>query len=269
VVLLVGLASSCGKRERSPVTSSAAAAELEEQRRAEMAHARGRILQERAAATTDMEVVAAGRYRIGDNSLKDCPERVFETAGFLIDRYEVSNLKYRDFVEATSATLPRNWVEKLEDGMYREGIPPGKENHPVTTISYHDAAAYAAWAGKRLPTAAEWEVAARGPESLKYPWGDEYLAGRANDENAGLGGTSAVDSFSEGKSSFGCLNLSGNVEEWTMTEFSRTTQRDERIIKGGAYLDSSFAILPAMWKPIRAAVDGHDSIGFRCLKDLE
>lgn len=257
----------CGRRPTN--TAPTVNEELEAERRAQAKRAKYRAIQAKAASTERMVLIPPGRYRVGESAMKDCPERVLETPGFYLDIYEVTNREYFDFAEATDHPYPHTWVQELEDGTFKEGIPEGTEDLPVTTISYHDAAAYAEWAGKRLPTAAEWEAAARGQDRLKYPWGGTYRSGRANDKNAGHDGPCPVSEYPEGKSPFGCLQMAGNVQEWTLTEFASSPGRDERIVKGGSYLDSDFGILPAMWKPVRAAVDRVPDIGFRCLKELE
>ncbi len=261
--------SGCGQEDPGPSRQSAAAAELAAEEAAMRKRAKARQLKERAESTDDMVLVAAGEYTIGDSRMKDCPERTVTVPDFMIDLYEVTNAKYKAFVDATDHGLPHNWVSRNADGSFREGIPEGKENHPVVTVGYRDALAYATWAGKRLPTSTEWEIAARGPDCLRYPWGSKYEKGRSNDEELELGDTVPVDGYPEGKSPFGCFHMSGNVEEWTRTKFMSEREREERVIKGGAYDDSSFDVQPSQWKPVRSSVDRWETIGFRCAKDAE
>ena len=102
----------------------------------------------------------------------ESPERRIDIPGFYIDRYEVTNLQYYIFCQATDHKSPRNWRgQKFHEG---------EDSFPVTHVSFFDAAAFAKWAGKRLPTEMEWEKAARGRAGFIYPWGDDFKIGIAN-----------------------------------------------------------------------------------------
>ena len=98
--------------------------------------------------------------------------------------------------------------------------PSGKANHPVVNVSWYAAVAYAKWAGKRLPTEAEWEYAARGGLSGKaYPWGDEIDSGKANYADSRIGDTTAVGSYPANK--YGLHDMVGNVYEWCLDEYNK------------------------------------------------
>jgi formylglycine-generating enzyme required for sulfatase activity len=123
---------------------------------------------------------------------------------FWIDRCEVTQAEYAAFCRATGHKAPVTW---------RDGAPqPRRERWPVTNVTWHDASAYAAWAGKRLPTEAEWEYAARSADGRTYPWGEAAPKGLAAlEDEPSLGG---VGRFAAGASPFGCLDMCGNVWEW-------------------------------------------------------
>jgi formylglycine-generating enzyme required for sulfatase activity len=125
---------------------------------------------------------------------------------YFIDKYEVTNADYFNFVQKTGHKPPPDW----NGGQY----PPAKAGHPVAYVTWDDANAYCLWAGKRLPTEGEWEKAARGPEGLRYPWGNEFDEFRAN-INGQVGGTTEVGHYENGRSPYGAYDMVGNVWEWT------------------------------------------------------
>lgn len=134
------------------------------------------------------------------------PARVVTLPPFYIDRYEVTQAEYQTFVRVTRRPPPPGW----QAGYH----PPGLARHPVVSVTWSDADAYCRWAGKRLPTEAEWEKAARGFEGRLYPWGDRFEPGRANIGGAKNGPT-VVGSHPSGQTPEGVHDLTGNVWEWT------------------------------------------------------
>lgn len=122
---------------------------------------------------------------------------------FYIDKHEVSNKHYADFIKATGHPAPAYWDDHNRN----------QPSQPVSGVNWHDSNAYCSWANKRLPTEAEWEKAARGPDSYKYPWGNELDSNKAN-YGRKQEYTANVDAFPEGKSAYGLFNMAGNVFEW-------------------------------------------------------
>jgi formylglycine-generating enzyme required for sulfatase activity len=140
------------------------------------------------------------------------------THGFWIDRFEVTNASFAEFVAAGGYSNPGLWSAEgltwLERHVGELPAPCANDApmHPRACITWYEAEAYAAWRGGRLPTEAEWEFAARGPESSVYPWGNEWDPAMANIVDSE--GTVAVGSYPAGASWVGAQDMSGNVMEW-------------------------------------------------------
>lgn len=137
--------------------------------------------------------------------------------GFWIDRYEVSNAQYAKCVVAKHCTDPKSYSSSTRTDYYTN---EKYASYPVIHVDYYQATAYCNWAGKRLPTEAEWEKAARGTEGLIYPWGNQLPKKIPAQINGFDGGdTAAVDAFPEGTSPYGVFNMEGNVWEWTADQY--------------------------------------------------
>ncbi len=159
--------------------------------------------------------IQIGDLRVSESDVNNLPgqwrvpeKRRVRVPGFHIDRYEVTNREYREFVAATGHVAPMTWSGNVP--------PTGDEEKPVTNVDHDDATAYAAWCGKRLPTAIQWQRAYRGDTDQLYPWGDDWraAASRANVlENSAFKLISAVTATPEDRSSLGVCNLVGNVRE--------------------------------------------------------
>jgi len=140
----------------------------------------------------------------------DRPRHRMIVEPYRIDKYPVTNAQYALFVAKTGHRPPLHW----KDGY----IPEGKKLLPVTMVSWHDAMAYAQWAGKRLPTEAEWEKAARGTDGRRWPWGNQMDTHRLN-TYYNVGVASIVTRFENGASPYGVLDMAGNVSEWVADDF--------------------------------------------------
>jgi formylglycine-generating enzyme required for sulfatase activity len=148
---------------------------------------------------------------------------------FLIDRYPVTNAQYYDFL-TNSGYRPSDTTRYLRHWESGE-LPQGQEKYPVVYVSYEDMQAYAKWAGKRLPTEAEWQLAAQGSDGRKWPWGDEFHGTHCNNS---FDRPTPVDAFSKGQSIYGAFDLVGNV--WQMTNDMYFKGSDYfTLIRGGSY----------------------------------
>ena len=125
---------------------------------------------------------------------------------FFIDKFEVTHAQYRAFVQQTGRRVPPDWT----GGVYAAGM----DQHPVIYVTWNDASAYCQWDGKRLPTEAEWERAAKGSDGNRYPWGNEFDETKANVNNQ-VGHSTVIGQYEEGKSPYGVYDMTGNVWEWT------------------------------------------------------
>jgi len=230
----------------------------------------------------EMVLIPGGEFLMGSDEgpEKERPAHSVVVDAFYIDRYPVTNEDYKRFVDATGHPVPCYSAEWAEPYGYNwdpeERTPPeGKEKHPVVLVSWDDAWAYAVWAGKRLPTEAEWERAARGVDGRRWPWGDEFVGGLCNTRESNENGTTPVDQYSpDGDSQEGVGDMVGNVWEWTSSLFrpypydaddGRESQKADgwRVLRGGSWrndLDRARCT---------ARLDGDflffNNVGFRCV----
>ena len=157
----------------------------------------------------EMVLIPAGEFIMGSNEFgPETPQRTVHLPDYYIDIYPVTNQEYKVFMDSTSALPPGHW------GGF--DIPKGLENHSVHRISWFQAKMYAEWTGKRLPTEAEWEKAARGTDGRRWPWGNEFDEKNALVWDRGeFVMTLPVDAHPGGVSPYGVYEMGGNVEEWT------------------------------------------------------
>ena len=186
--------------------------------------------------------VPAGVFSMGNDSgwEEEKPVHRVELEAVWIDQTEITNAMYAKCVEAGACSPPSNTTH-FRAATYVD--------HPVVYVSWHDASQYCTWAGRRLPTEAEWEKAARGRDELVFPWGDTIDCSLANywgGENGCVGDTTPVGNYPEGASPYGALDMTGNVLEWVSTLFAKypydsTDGREDpnesgsRVLRGGSW----------------------------------
>jgi formylglycine-generating enzyme required for sulfatase activity len=202
------------------------------------------------------------------------PERKLLLGSFYMDRYEVTNIEYLKFLIATQFTdKPAHWV----DGNYveKQGL------HPVTHVTWWEAWSYCAWAGKQLPNEAQWEKAARGPDGLPYPWGKEFVKGKANLGIDGDRKTAEITEYPEDVSPYKIYGMSGNVMEWTMDWFlpypgnAKTDPRfgkELKVLRGNGFQKAGHYFLPAYRFAFNRTEanpnDYFENVGFRCATEV-
>jgi serine/threonine-protein kinase len=219
-------------------------------------------------ALPGMVLVPGGEFQMGSDNgdAYSRPAHSVSVKPFYIDATEVTNEAYFEFVKATDHAAPQHWIK----GQF----PPGEENFPVTGVSWYDALEYAAWSGKRLPTEAEWEFAARGSEERVYPWGNEWNISAAN---VGSPKGAIRETGSGQPSQFGAYDMAGNVWEWTASDAKSYPGGKQipwsrlklKVIRGGNF-QSDGRTASSAFRGFYGAIGEKEygSTGFRCVKDL-
>jgi formylglycine-generating enzyme required for sulfatase activity len=219
-------------------------------------------------------LVPAGNFTMGDD--EESPRREVYVDDFYIDKYEVTVSRYAKFLQASGGVKrPDRWEEASLDTA---------SELPVVGVDWHDADAYCRWAGKRLPTEAEWEKAARGTDGRSYPWGnDGPTSQRANfgksSESPYKGGLAPAGSREAGKSPYGVQDLAGNASEWVADWFQESFMAGDarnpkgpengsaKVIRGGGWYDPPNKLKSS--RRMYASADTRaDDLGFRCANDF-
>jgi len=223
--------------------------------------------QRRGNDNAEMVAVPAGEFVMGnDGRYGESPQHTVFLDAFWIDKYEVTNALYKKCVDAGKCSSPS--TQYFGNPRY--------DNHPVVYVTWNDAAGYCAWAGKRLPTEAEWEKAARGTDGRIFPWGNTFNKNYLNSAENGRGEVLAVGSFPDGASPYGAMDMAGNVWEWVADwhdaeYYSTSPARNPKgppvgttkVIRGGAKdVDQNSARVTLRVDPAPDTQSG--TIGFRC-----
>ena len=241
-------------------------------------------------ANDDVEMlrIQAGPFRMGtdDGPADERPQHRIHLPEFSIDRLPVTNAQFARFLESkgVGGATGEQWYDTDDsdarihrrDGKWR--ADNGFENHPVVEVSWFGAAAYCGWAGKRLPTEAEWEKSARGTDGRKFPWGNQPADRTRAQFSGGWNDLRPVGSFPKGASPYGVLDLAGNGWEWVSSAYlpypyNASDGREDlkrpqvRVTRGGGH-DSPPEELTTTHRGDRVSRNfrsGHHNIGFRCV----
>jgi formylglycine-generating enzyme required for sulfatase activity len=228
-----------------------------------------------AAFKPELIEIPGGTLQMGrnDGPPQERPLHAVTVQKFLMDRTEVTNVEYEEFVRDTNYETPLDWSN---------GKPlPGQEHWPVVNVSARDAEAFAAWRSKRdgvpyrLPTEEEWEFAARsGGEYKSFPWGNSWETNRAVVKQAA---PRPVGSYPEGKNRWGIVDLIGNASEWTSSKASVYTgaaqippeNKDWMVLRGGSYAsdpDNLQIPISATYRDWFKPTLRHPTFGFRLVR---
>ena len=227
----------------------------------------------------EMALVPAGAFLMGslDGEADERPPRQVTLPAYYIDRFEVTHAQYAAFIQATGHKAPIDWPGGK--------MPQALAKHPVVNVTWSDADAYARWAGKRLPTEAEWEKAARGTDGRIYPWGNDpakkSASGKvAQDSRHREGRTFPVGSFPDDVSPYGVMDMAGNAWEWTADWYKAYPGNDNleleyghkyKVIRGGGAIDYYGAPSTRRCASRARSVPygTYDALGFRCVKEAK
>jgi serine/threonine-protein kinase len=218
-----------------------------------------------------MVLIPGGTFEMGRNSgdPAEGPPHPVSVSAFFLDRTEVTNEQYAAFLREKGHAPPATW----KDGTYRAGTG----DFPVTDVSWLDARAYAQWAGKRLPTEAEWEFAARGTDGRLFPWGNDPRPDAALTKETGIRMQQPVGSMPGGVSPFGAFDMIGNVWEWCEDGFKlypgstfevKPSEQMYKIVRGGCF-ESDQGEINAVTRFWYDPAKPDHRIGFRCAKSVE
>jgi formylglycine-generating enzyme required for sulfatase activity len=218
------------------------------------------------------------------------PQHTVYLDAFYIDKAEVTNAQYRKCVEAEVCSLP-HYTDRPND--YDEYNDPKLAEHPVVDVDWTQANVYCQWSGKRLPTEAEWEKAARGTDGWVYPWGNTFDGSRVNfcdktcpdmfndaSVDDGYTYTAPVGNYTAGASPYGALDMAGNVGEWVADwydpgYYSQSPGRNPtgpdsgiyKVLRGGSWNEALAGVRCAYRLGGRGPDHWNRDVGFRCAKD--
>jgi len=244
--------------------------------------------------------------QFGDYFAVETPQRSIYLSAYYMDKFEVTNHQYAQFLAALATDSPP--YAHPEAPFHKDPTPTywhdrrlNGATQPVTGVDWYDAYAYCRWAGRRLPTEAQWEKAARGPSGQEYPWGDSWRAAYSNNAEATFGQpilshqqwihllaplrldvlqrlTTPVGSFPDGVSPYGVHDMGGNLWEWCQDSYQKDyyqyalsrnppgpSSSPYKVLRGGCW-SSHRGMIRAAYRNYDLATDRHLEVGFRCIR---
>jgi len=219
-----------------------------------------------AKGEADMVLIPKGSFKMGSNqgSLLNQPEFSVDLKEFYLDKQEVANKDYAEYLKKYNKRQPPHW---------QGSFPPGEEEYPVVNVTWDEANHYCQTQGKRLPKEVEWEKAARGTEGLEYPWGNQFVSGAAQTVEAGQMGPHPVNDPARDVSVYGVYHLAGNVREWVESyvqpypgsSFFGPEVGVDKIIRGGSWAQNQESSRLWVRTPSKKTFAWKD-VGFRCAR---
>jgi sulfatase modifying factor 1 len=223
-----------------------------------------------------MALIPAGEFTMGSDKGDDDEQPIHKVFldSFYIDRFEVTNGRFAKFVEAIHSEPPWGFADKE--------TPVLRPDQPVRWVNWMDAVGYCLWAGKRLPTEAEWEKAARGSDGRAYPWGNDppTPAHAVFGLKEGSDTVSAIGNRDKGKSPYGVHDLAGNLYEWTTDWYDEQfysknpainpkgpSEGTAKVQRGGSYVNGAYR-LRSSFRTKGDPTEHDPNVGFRCAQDV-
>jgi len=226
-----------------------------------------------------MRLVPAGEFTMGSDSGFDNEKPIHQVYldAYYIDKYEVTNAKYKACVNTDVCDPPKDSSSITRSNYYGN---PEFDDYPVIHVDWNMSKTYCEWRGAQLPTEAQWEKAARGTDGRTYPWGNDSPYSNLLNYNNNVGDTTEVGKYPAGASVYGVLDMAGNVWEWVMDWYDASyyasspslnpqgpSSGDTRVLRGGAwdFNDVNARSADRYWYD---PADSYDFIGFRCARSL-
>ncbi|MCI0530238.1 MAG: formylglycine-generating enzyme family protein, partial [Nitrospira sp.] len=244
--------------------------------------------------------------QFGDHFSVETPQQSIYLSSYYIDKFEVTNRQYAQFLkvltkEGRHSSRFHELAQKDHTPTYWQDHRLNGANYPVTGVDWYDAYVYCHWVGKRLPTEAQWEKAARGPDGREFPWGNVWVAEYSNNAESTFGRpildkkqwlhllghlnlaalkvlTKPVGSFPQGVSPYGAQDMAGNVWEWCQDSYhkdyyqkspsrepSNVSPSEYKVLRGGCW-SSDRVRVRTTYRNYDLVTDRHLEIGFRCVK---